>query len=186
MRVNSQKIRLLLKYSMNYGVILGAFWVFKYLFLIVSNALQTVLTDSFLPDFLLYLYMYLLPIGTLALYYVLLRRYRDHALNGRISYLQCISFSVLLFAFSALIEAVIIYIHYKFIDPKYLLIRDKSWLEVLLQYMFSREWLETQKEHLGNLIVIISEIVKNIMIGFFLSLIYGIFVRKTNSGNSVY
>lgn len=184
MRISKKKIRILLKYAMNYGVILGAFWVFKYLFLIISNALQTVMHDSFLPDFLLYLNLYLLPIGTLSLYYVLLRRYRDYALGGKISYLQCISFSVLLFTFAALIEAVLIYIHYKFIDPKYIYIRDKGWLDMLLQYIFSREWLETQKETFGNIIVLINEIIKNIVIGFFLSLIYGIFVRNSNENKA--
>jgi hypothetical protein len=166
---------------MNYGVILGAFWVFKYLFLIVSIALEDVLPNNFISPFLLYLHLYLLPIVTLSLYYVLLKRYRDHALGGKISYLQCVSFSVLLFTFAALIEAVIIYIHYKFIDPKYIYIRDKGWLEMLLQSIFSREWLETQRDTYGAIIVIISEIVKNIVIGFFLSLLYGIFVHKRDT-----
>ena len=166
---------------MNYGVVLGAFWVFKYLFLIISNALQAVMHDSLVPDFLLYLHLYLLPIGTLSLYYVLLRRYRDYALGSKISYLQCISFSMFLFASAALIEAVLIYIHYNFIDPKYIYIRDRGWLEMLLQHIFSPQWLETQRDTFGNIIILISEIVKNIVIGFFLSLIYGIFVRKSDN-----
>ncbi|GAB6012869.1 DUF4199 domain-containing protein [Viscerimonas tarda] len=184
MKISKKKIRLLLKYAMNYGVILGAFWVFKYLFLILSNVLQTVMRDSFLPDFLLYLHLYLLPIGTLSLFYVLLRRYRDYALKGKISYLQCLAFGALLFTFAALIEAVVIYVHYKFIDPKYIYIRDKGWLEMLLQYFFSHQWLETQRDTFGNIIVLISEIVKNIVIGFFLSVIYGIFVRRSDSNKA--
>ncbi|NDW19800.1 DUF4199 domain-containing protein [Dysgonomonas sp. 216] len=160
----------MLKYAMNYGVILGSFWVFKYIFLIASS----------LSDHFLYIYN-LLAIGTLLLYYVLLRRYRDFALGGKINYLQCISFSVLLFLFSALIEAVIIYIHYNFIDPKYVLVRNKGWLEMVLKWIFSREWVENQKETFGNIIVFISEVGKNIVIGFFLSLVYGIFVTRKST-----
>jgi hypothetical protein len=163
---------------MNYGVILGAFWIFKYLFLIVSNALNDWFPQNLFSDFLLYLHLYLLPIVTLSLYYVLLKRYRDRVRGGKIGYLHCLLFSVLLFFFAALIEAVIIYIHYKFIDPKYIYIHEKGWLEMLLQSIFSREWLETQRDTYGAIIVIISEIVKNIVIGFLLSLLYGIFVHN--------
>jgi len=160
----------MVKYAMNYGVILGSFWIFKYIFLIASS----------LSDHFLYIYN-LLAVVTLIMYYVLLRRYRDFALGGKINYLQCISFSVLLFLFAGLIEAVIIYVHYNFIDPKYVLTRNPGWLEMTLRWMFSREWVDTQKENFGNIIVFISEVVKNIVIGFFLSLVYGIFVTRNKT-----
>jgi len=166
---NDKRGLVMLKYAMNYGVILGFFWIVKYIFLIASS----------LSDHFLYLYN-LLAVGTLLLYYVLLRRYRDFGLGGKITYLQCIPFSVLLFLFAGLIEAVIIYVHYNFIDPKYVLTRNIGWLEMTLRWIFSREWVDSQKDNFGNIIVFISEVVKNIVIGFFLSLVYGIFVTRNN------
>lgn len=170
---------------MNYGLILGAFWVFKYLFFMASISLRDVSSYNYLSDLFMYLCLYLLPIITLTLYYVLLKRFRDNVLGGSINYVQCILFGVLLFFFAALIEAVIIYIHLKFIvEPQYLVTRDKSWLEMLLQRLFSREWLDSKKETYGTIIILISEIIKNVMIGFFLSLVYGIFVSKRNKNNA--
>jgi len=177
---NKEKGALMWKYAMGYGVILGFFWVIKYLFYIASITFKES-SDQSLSDFLLYMYLYLLPIITLSLYYVLLRRFKENAFEGRINYIQCISFSVLLFFFASLIEAVIIYIHHKFfIDPKAVLTSDKNWLEMLLMSIFSQEWLDTQKESYGNILLLLSEIIKNVMIGFFLSLIYGIFVTRNN------
>ena len=170
MGITEKKGFVMLKYAMNYGVILGSFWIFKYVFLIASD----------LSDHFSYIYN-LLAVGTLLLYYVLLRRYRDNALGGKINYIQCISFSMLLFLFSALIEAVIIYIHYRFIDPKYIMTRNPGWLEALMRWLFSRHWLDSLKEEYGNVIIVTVGIIKNILIGFFLSLVYGIFVTRNNS-----
>lgn len=167
----------MLKYAMNYGLILGAFWVFKYLFFIAGISLRE--TSSYLADTLMYLCLYLLPVITLTLSYVLVKRFRDNVLGGTINYIQCILFGMLLFFFAALIEAVAIYIHFKFIvDHQYLITRDKSWLEVVLQTLFSKEWLKSQQETYGTIIILISEIIKNVLIGFFLSSVYGIFVIR--------
>ena len=177
---NKEKGKLMWKYAMTYGLILGAFWVFKYMFFIASISLKA--SYPYLSDLLLYLCLYLLPVITLTLAYVLVKRFRDHVLGGKINYIQCIIFGTMLFLCAALIEAVVIYIHFKFIvDSQYHIIREKSWLEMLLQRIFSREWLDSQKETYGTIIILISEIIKNIMIGFFLSSVYGIFVRRKNN-----
>ncbi len=173
---NKEKGRLMLKYAMNYGVVLGAFWVFKYMFFMGSVSFRG--TYLYFSDTLLYISLYLMPVITLSLSYVLVKRFRDNVMGGSINYVQCVIFGTLLFFFAALLEAALIYIHYKFlVDPQYMITRDKSWLEIALQRIFSREWLDAQKETYGTIIILISEIVKNVMIGFFLSSIYGIFVR---------
>lgn len=176
---NKEKGKLMIKYAMSYGLILGAFWVFKYMFFITGVSLKG--TDIYIADTFMYLCLYLLPVITFTLSYVLVKRFRDNVLGGVINYIQCILFGTLLFFFAALIEGVLIYIHFKFIaDPQYLIIRDKSWLEMVLQSLLSREWLDIQKETYGTIIVLISEIVKNVLIGFFLSSVYGIFVIRKN------
>lgn len=181
---NKEKGNLMLKYAMTYGVVLGAFWIFKYIFFMASVSFKA--DYPYFSDVLLYMSFYLLPIITLTLSYVLVKRFRDNHFNGSINYIQCILFGTMLFFFAALIEAVLIYIHYKFIaDAQYMITRDKSWLEMVLQRLFSREWLDNQKETYGTIIVLISEIVKNIMIGFFLSSVYGIFVRRKPEDNEV-
>jgi len=174
---NKKRGKLMMKYAMNYGLILGAFWVFKYMFFITGISLRG--TNDYLADTFIYLCLYLLPVITLTLSYVLVKRFRDNVFGGTINYIQCILFGIQLFFCAALIEAVIIYIHYKFIaEPQYLVTRDKSWLEMVLQSLFSREWLDAQKETYGTIIILISEIVKNVLIGFFLSSVYGIFVTR--------
>lgn len=162
---------------MTYGLILGAFWVFKYMFFITGVSLKG--TNLYVSDTFMYLCLYILPVITFTLSYVLVKRFRDNVFGGTINYVQCILFGIQLFLCAALIEAVVIYIHFKFIaDPQYLIIRDKSWLEMVLQTFFSKEWLDGQKETYGTIIILISEIVKNVLIGFFLSSIYGIFVTR--------
>ena len=158
---------------MNYGIILGFFWLIKYIFLISSSF------------FIHFIYVFnLLSIGTLLLYYVLLVRYRDKALGGYISYAQCIIFSIFLFLLAGIIEAVIIYIHVAIIDTSYIADQERTMME-LLQEIFKYLGLSTTSIKAvkgqpipGNAFYVANTIFVNALTGFCLSLIYGIFVRR--------
>lgn len=165
------KIKILLKYGMNYGIILGLFWVVKYSFLIASEL------------FIHFIYVHhLLTVGTLLLYYVLLTRYRDKALDGYISFAQCVGFSVLLFFCAGIIESAIVYIHISIINPTYE--RERSFMELILEFFRQVGLAATSIKGVkgqpipSNAFYVADTIFTNTLIGFCLSLIYGIFVRR--------
>lgn len=167
------EIKLMLKYAMNYGIILGFFWLIKYIFLISS------------VFFVHFEYVFnLLSIGTLLLYYVLIVRYREKGLGGYISYAQCIIFSIFLFLFAGVIEAVIIYVHVAIIDTSYIANQERTMME-LAEEFFKHMGLATTSIKAvkgqpipSNAFYVANTIFVNALIGFCLSLVYGIFVRR--------
>jgi hypothetical protein len=162
----------LLQFSMQYGVVLGIFWFLKYIFFIAFD----------LFDHLWYVY-YSLNIGTLLIYYVLINRYRDKALDGGMGYLRCIIFSTLLFFFASLIESIIIYIHVAIINPGFLAKQGPAGiavLEELIKIFRSSQSINVAKplKLASNAEYIINNIYVSTLYGFILSLIYGIFVTR--------
>jgi hypothetical protein len=158
----------MLNYAMHYGVALGFFWVFKYLFHIGA---------TYYPS-LEFIYGSL-GIGTFFFLYYLTARYRDKANAGKISYLQCVAFTVLLSFFGSLIEAVVSYLHYTVIDPSYVSSLNREMFEIMKQMNFSTEFLkEADKISFGPLYYTISQIIGNVFFGFIISLIYGFIITK--------
>ena len=163
-----------LNYAMHYGVALGFFWAFKYLFHIGA---------TYYSD-LDYIYQ-TLSIGTVFLLYYLTQRYRDKVNGGKISYLHCVSFTVQLCFFASLIEAVVSYFHYTVIDPSYISSINKQLLIEMKAMNFSQEFL-TQAENIsfGPLYYTVSQIIGNVFFGFILSLLYGFFISKKINFNN--
>ncbi len=99
----------LLEYTMQAGILLGLFWVFKYLFVILGgkypgmNVIGTTLS-----------------IGTPVLLYYLLVRYNAGWMNREMRFGQGVQFTILLFFFASVLEALVVYIHIRWIDPAYL------------------------------------------------------------------
>lgn len=167
------EMKLMLKYAMNYGIILGLFWFIKYIFLISS------------AFFVHFIYVYhLLSIGTLILYYVLLTRYRDKGLDGYISYAQSIIFSFFLFLFAGMIESVLVYLHIAIIDTSFIAEQGRTLTEVILEFFRQIGLAATSIQGVkgqpipSNAFYVADTIFTNSLIGFCLSLIYGIFVRR--------
>lgn len=175
--VNTQKLKssftTLMQFSMQYGFVLGIFWLFKYVFFIVFDVF----------DQLWYIYN-ILNIGTLLLYYVLVNRYRERVLGGVMSYVQCILFSTLLFFFASLIESILMYIHIAIINPGFLSQHGRIAIHIIEEL-----WREfTAPTHsinvakplqlASNAEYIINNIYVSTLYGFLLSLFYGIFVRR--------
>lgn len=165
--------KILLQYSMQYGFVLGIFWFFRYFFLIYH--------DLYAHLFNIYS---VLTVGTLLLYYVLVNRYRDRALNGAMGYRQCILFSTLLFFFASLIESVIIYVHIAVINPNFLSQNGPIAIHII-EELIKGFWSSTQTINVAkplklasNAEYIINNIYVSTLYGFLLSLFYGIFVRR--------
>lgn len=99
----------LLEYTMRAGLLLGLFWSFKYLFTIFGMshpALNGIGT--------------LLSLGTpLLLFYFLVKYNRGWLQNG-MRFGQGVRFSILLFFFASILEALVVFIHVRWIDPTFI------------------------------------------------------------------
>ncbi len=99
----------LLEYTMNAGILLGLFWVIKYLFVILGgkypgmNAIGTTLS-----------------VGTPVLLYYLLVKYNVGWMNREMRFGQGVQFTILLFFFASILEALVVYVHIRWIDPAYI------------------------------------------------------------------
>lgn len=162
----------ILSSASHYALYLGLFWVFKYLFVIGGEYSE------------LSKYIYnVLNIGTPLLLYVLLCKYRDTALDGKITYGQSILFTLALFSFASLIEAVIISLHLFIISPSLVV----NWTSELYS-MYEKMPLPAESMQLirtmlsfGALLYIFYMIIFNFISGLFLSLIFGYFVSRQNN-----
>ncbi|HHU26770.1 MAG TPA: DUF4199 domain-containing protein [Bacteroidales bacterium] len=99
----------LLEYTMHAGILLGLFWIFKYLFVILGNKYpgMNVIGTT-------------LSIGTPVLLYYLLVKYNAGWMNREMRFGQGVQFTILLFFFASILEALVVYIHIRWIDPAYL------------------------------------------------------------------
>lgn len=99
----------LMNYAMNSGLILGIFWIFKYLFVIGATQFP-----------FLAILQSLLSIGTplILLYFIV--KYKNQIEGSRIGFWHGVQFSILLFFYASLIEAIIVMIHVLWIDPNYI------------------------------------------------------------------
>ncbi len=154
----------LVNYAMNYGTALGFFWVFKYIFLIADF-------DS--------TYSILSTMGTPLVLFYLVARYRDKACAGQISYGHTVLFSTVLCFFGSLFEMVVAYLHYTVIEPSYISDVNTQMLLYLKNMNLSESVMQQMKDFSpGSLYYAISLWIGNIILGLFLSLIYGFIISK--------
>ena len=100
----------LINFAMNSGLVVGVFWVIKYFFVIAATGYP----------FLGYINT-LLSIGTPLLLFFFLVRYKNFVVGEeKIGFWHGIQFSVMLFFFASLLEAIIVIVHIVWLDPAYL------------------------------------------------------------------
>lgn len=102
--IEQQKSKL--EYMMYYGALLGAFWIFQYLFFI---------GESYWVHFI-YFY-HLLNIVSPLLMYIFYLRYRSQTPNISHSVWGCILFVTMIAFFGSIFEAAIRYAHFAIINP---------------------------------------------------------------------
>lgn len=112
-------------YAMRYGLVLGAFWVVKYLCVIGADKMP-----------FLGLLSTVLSIFTPLLLLLFLVKYRQEALEGVMGYGQGVRFSILLFLFASFLEMVMIVAHTMFIDPNFIARMFASTQEMLKAMQF--------------------------------------------------
>ncbi len=100
----------IIPYTMQYGLILGVFWMLKYAMrmgfetfpvLAVISSLLSIITPLFILFFLI--------------------KYRQETVEGTISFWHGMQFVIMLCFFASLLEMIMIIIHTQWIDPEFLL-----------------------------------------------------------------
>lgn len=156
---------------MHYGLFLGLFWVFRYIFLIVGGA---GISDRFTFLF------YLLNIGTLLLIYIFYYKYRNSNPDLPKGFLPSLLFTVLLCFYASFLEGVIMFAHFKFIDPAYFAEMIQPFLksiESVPAYGFASDQDMAQAREMMTVIYsskityIILEFIRNIFLGIFLGIV---------------
>lgn len=99
----------LLEYTMRAGLLLGIFWSLKYLLTIfgmnnpIINSIGT-----------------LLSLGTPVLLFYFLVKYNREWLDDKMRYGQGVRFSILLFFFASILEAMVVFVHVRWIDTAFI------------------------------------------------------------------
>ncbi len=164
------------RYAMHYGLILGAFWVFRYLFLVVA---EIGVSDRF--KFL----FYLMNIVTLLLMYSFYYKYKSSDTEKPKGAIYCILFMIMMCFYASFLEGAIIYAHYKFIDPAYfsnLVSITISGVDSMPKTgLISEENYAQTRDTMvaiysSKITYIVFEFIKNIFLGLFLGLILNVVV----------
>lgn len=161
--------------AMNYAIPLGLFWIFKYLFVILSEY----------SELSKYIWS-VLNVVTPILFYVILCQYRDRNRGGKIDFGDCILFSLLLFFFASILEIVIVALHIYIISPGYVAqmkeITRLSTLKNISSLPADQRELYTKivDAIIVNIkpLILFSKVIGNLILGLFLSLILSFFVSK--------
>ncbi|MDH6306575.1 hypothetical protein M2459_003300 [Parabacteroides sp. PF5-5] len=121
----------LLKSAMSYGLLLGIFWVIKYVFFILGITMP----------FMQIIYWVLTPLTVvLALLFTSLYKYQ---LGGKISFFHAWQYGILLYFFAGLIVSLLHYVFYRYIAPPDLL---SSSMEQMVEMMRKMDLNEQMKE----------------------------------------
>lgn len=162
--------------AMNYAIILGLFWVFKYFFVILADYVEF---SKFIVS--------ALTIITPVLFYVLLCRYRDVQCEGKLNYGDSILFSLLLFMFASFLEVVIMSLHVYIINPGTPILSEfgkqiqasAQLLETIMS-TDSESYNRTMELYSSNLrgMFLVNRFFENILLGLIFSLILGYFVSR--------
>lgn len=96
-------------YSIYAALILGVYWVIKYLIVILGKdfAVTVILSN-------------MLSIGTPIILLYFLVKYNQRHANNIMSFGHGIQFSILMFFFASILEAVVVFIHVNWIDPVFI------------------------------------------------------------------
>ncbi len=158
------------KNALNWGVILGVA-------LIIYSLLMWFL-DLSLEKWVSWV-SYLIIIGALI---VATKSYRDNTLGGVISYGQALGYGTLVVMFGSIVTAIYTYLFMKFIDPEFidkiLLMTEEQLIEKGIPDEQIEMGIEMQKKFMTPTIMSLGSIPTYTFIGFIISLITSIFLKK--------
>lgn len=169
------RLSLINKYAMHYGLLLGLFWIFRYMFLMIGGA---GVSDRFIFLF------YLLNIGTLLIIYMFYYKFKTEDPDKPKGAFECILFTVLMCFFASFWEGAMMYAHFEFIDPAYFSKMISPILNSIDNLpkmgLTDQQFTETKpvliSVYSSKITYIIIEFIKNIFLGLFLSTILSFIV----------
>jgi len=158
----------LLRYAMHYGMLLGLFWIFKYLFRIGAG---------FSDHIFIYVF-YLLNVGTFLMIYIFTFKFKNADPDKPRGILACISFITLICFFASFFESAIMYAHFQFIDPGYFL----KMTEPMTDMVNSMPYGPNEKEIVMDIVTskpfyILSNFIGNTFLGLILGLLMGLLIN---------
>lgn len=159
----------LVNYAMNGGLFLGLFWVVKYL-MVIGGGQSSVLNSI----------SSLLSLGTPLLLVYFLVKYKVKLPNNEMGFWHGVQFSILLFFFASILEAVIVFIHITWIDTTYIGKLYSEMTKTIEAVDLSKKMVESLKNQPlpSSINYILSNVVfANIFVGMVLSLIAVPFVN---------
>ncbi|MDD2243052.1 MAG: DUF4199 domain-containing protein [Dysgonamonadaceae bacterium] len=149
----------LLYFAMRYGIFLGLFWILKYLFIIGAKEIPILMNVNSL-----------LSIGTIILLVYFLIKYKSK-INTPIGYWHCVSFSILLFFFAAIFEAIVIFIHTNWIDTAFIPELYENALNILKELGMNSIFTEAENQPFPSPVYYtFNSLLTNVFIGLILGL----------------
>lgn len=158
---------------MSYGLVMGIYWVVKYIFNMFS---------PYYPSLIVVYWGMSLLVPYIG--YVLTKRYRDD-LGGSISFSQAWRFGVLLYFFAALIVSVMHYIFYRFVaPPDYMANAVSQTIESLKQMQVENQVIQSiETLNFSPIHLALQGILNNILYGIIFSIpVAGLLCRKKSPG----
>lgn len=163
-------------YAMHYGLYLGAFWVFRYLFLIVAGL---GVSDRF--KFL----FFLMNIGTVLIMYISYNKYKASDSEKPKSSILCVLFMIMLCFYASFLEGLMMYVHFEFINPAYFAELSSITInasENISKTIMTENDFAQSKEIMdainsSKITYIIIEFFRNIFLGLFLGIMLNFIVK---------
>lgn len=161
----------LLRGAMNYGFVMGIYWVIKYVFFILGFSHPT-------ANIVYWSLSCLVPY----IAYKMTRRYREN-IGGKLGFFHAWQFGVLLYFFAAILVSLEHYLFYRFVAPPDLLVKTVSDMEEALKASgASQTLLDAIKEvHVTPIQMAIQGIFNNVLYGIILSIPVALLARGESS-----
>lgn len=151
-----------ISFAMQAGLGLGAFWVFKYIFIIASTQYSALGYVNTFLSFITPLFL---------LFYLI--KFKNEAIDKKLSYWKGVRVGVMVFLFASIIESVIVIVHILWIDPAFISIINQQKIDLAQSLGFSDMIMEELKKQtsFSPFKFVFDQILNNVFIGFILSLV---------------
>lgn len=166
---------ILMKSAMFYGLLMGMFWVFKYLFFAIGVKLSFFISVYWGLSILV-------PI----IAYVFTKHYRED-IGGQISFFHAWIFGILLYMFAALIVSLAHYVFYRYFAPPDMLNQTMNEMVALLKNANAKPEVISQLEKIdiSPISMAIQGIFSNLFYGIILSIPVAAILCRNNSTGTI-
>lgn len=149
-------------FAMQAGLGLGAFWIFKYIFIIASSQYSVLGYVNTFLSFITPLFL---------LFYLI--KFKNEATDSKLSYWKGVRVGIMVFLFASIIESAIVIVHIVWIDPAFISTINQQKIDFAQSLGFSDTLMEelNKQTSLSPFKFIVDQLLNNMFIGFILSLV---------------